>query len=161
MAGPKPKPTKLKVLEGNPGHQKLNKNEPIPRPLTPPRPDFGENERAAHHWDELVPVLEYMGCLTEADGRILYLLCLELATVDLCESMLQKMTEDEYVYETSNGSQAPAAWLKQRREASKSAESLMARLGLSPADRSKIEVKKPDAGTSPLTQVRSATQRRR
>lgn len=160
MPGPKPKPTALKLVEGNKGHQKLNGNEPKPRPLTPIRPDFGKNERAAKHWDELVPILEYMGCLTEAEGRILYLLCLELSTVDLCESRLQNMGEDEYVYETSNGSQAPSAWLKQRRESSKAAESFMARLGLSPADRSKIEVNKPDAGPKAIEQVLSKTKRR-
>ena len=35
MPGPKPKPTRLKVLQGNPGHQKLPKNEPKPRPIRP------------------------------------------------------------------------------------------------------------------------------
>jgi P27 family predicted phage terminase small subunit len=30
MPGPKPKPTHLKIIEGNRGHRKLNRNEPIP-----------------------------------------------------------------------------------------------------------------------------------
>jgi hypothetical protein len=38
--GPKPVPTHLKLLRGNPGHQVLNKNEPQPmlgdEPLPPP-----------------------------------------------------------------------------------------------------------------------------
>jgi len=30
MAGRKPKPTALKIIEGNPGKRPLNKNEPKP-----------------------------------------------------------------------------------------------------------------------------------
>jgi P27 family predicted phage terminase small subunit len=160
MAGPKPTPTNLKLLKGNPGHQKMPKNEPSPRPLAPAKPDFGRNERASLHWDELVPVLEYMGCLTEADGSNLRLLCLELSTVDLCEAQLQKLDDDDYVYKTSNGSQAPSAWLKQRREAAKAAEGLMARFGLSPADRTKIEVNKPSATDEDPTEKAIAAARR-
>lgn len=160
MPGPKRKPTALKVVEGNRGHQKLPKNEPKPRPLTPNKPAFGENEAASRYWDEIAPVLEYMGCLTEADGQVLRLLCLELATVDLCERQLQGLDDADVIYRTSNGSEAPTAWLKQRREAAKAAESLMARLGMTPADRSKIEVSKQDDGPSPLQRIMQANQRR-
>ena len=142
MPGPKPKPTSLKLLQGNPGKRALPTNEPTPRPISPDKPDFGENEPASAYWDQLSPVLDAMGCHTEADGHALWLLCLELSTVALCEQHLWGV--ESIVYKTTNGSEAPTAWLKQRREASKAAESLMARLGLTPADRSKIEGKKPD-----------------
>ena len=154
------KPTALKVVEGNRGKRKLPQNEPKPRPLTPDKPDFGKNRAASAHWDQIAPILDYMGCLTEADGNSLRLLCLELATVDLCERQLQKLDDSQYVYTTSNGSEAPTAWLKQRREAAKAAESLMARLGMTPADRSKIEVNKRDDGPSPLQRIIAANARR-
>lgn len=160
MPGPKRKPTALRAVEGNRGHQKTRRNEPKPRPLTPEKPSFGKNKAAGDHWDALVPVLEYMGVLTEADGCALRLLCLELATVDLCERRLQRMTQSELVYTTSNGSEAPTAWLKQRREAAKAAESLMARLGMTPADRTKIEVNKRDDGPSPIQSIMAANTRR-
>jgi hypothetical protein len=35
MVGRKPKPTKLKLLQGNAGHRKIKKNEPKPGRLLP------------------------------------------------------------------------------------------------------------------------------
>ena len=40
MPGPKPKPTSLKLLQGNPGHRALPKSEPQPRPVAPDCPDY-------------------------------------------------------------------------------------------------------------------------
>lgn len=39
MAGRKPKPTKLKILEGNPGKQRLPKGEPMPDTEMPEAPE--------------------------------------------------------------------------------------------------------------------------
>jgi phage terminase small subunit len=38
--GPKPKPTELKIIEGNPGKRPLNKNEPRPPRLSPQCPNW-------------------------------------------------------------------------------------------------------------------------
>ena len=156
MAGPKPKPTALKLLEGNRGHQKLNRYEPQPRPISPDKPDFFGDTRASDHWDRLLPVLEGMGVLTEADADVLKLLCLELSVVDRCSEGLRDVSA--LVYETSNKSEAPRGLLKLRRDSAKAAESLMARLGLSPADRTKIEVKKADDGPSKFQRVLAKSQ---
>jgi len=160
MPGPKRKPTNLRVLEGNRSKRSLPENEPKPRPIAPDKPNFGKNRSASAHWDRLSEVLDAMGCHTEADGDALRLLCLELATVDMCERKLQSVKS--IVYVTSNGSEAPTAWLKQRREASKAAEGWMARLGLTPADRSKIEVKKrDDEAEDPTAKATAIATRRR
>lgn len=39
IRGKKPKPTNLKILEGNPGKRPLNLNEPKPIPIAPECPD--------------------------------------------------------------------------------------------------------------------------
>ena len=47
MAGRKPKPTKLKLLAGNPGGRPLPENEPQPDPAIPDPPDWMEGEALA------------------------------------------------------------------------------------------------------------------
>ena len=49
MAGRKPKPTSLKVLEGNPGKRQLNPNEPKPDASVPKCPAWLSKE-AKREW---------------------------------------------------------------------------------------------------------------
>ncbi|WP_026523292.1 phage terminase small subunit P27 family [Butyrivibrio sp. MB2005] len=65
--GRKPKPTAIKVLEGNPGKRKLNKNEIVPEKGKLPKcPDWLEDEAKAE-WDRLCKNLFELGILTELD----------------------------------------------------------------------------------------------
>jgi P27 family predicted phage terminase small subunit len=158
MPGPKPKPTGLKVLEGNRGHQKLPKHEPKPRPITPdPPPYLGAVAR--RRWDELIPELELSGVITVVDGDVLGCYC--AAYQDVCE-LSADVAEHGKTYEVgTNGAQStrPEAVLLQK--AKDDLRRFGAELGIGAASRTKVEVKKPDAGTSPLAAVREATQRRR
>lgn len=40
ITGPKPKPTAIKILEGNPGKRPLNLNEPKPQRIAPECPVY-------------------------------------------------------------------------------------------------------------------------
>ena len=64
--GRKPKPTALKVLEGNPGKRPLNDREPVPPKATLKCPAWLLPE-AKKEWKRLAPALEAMGVLTMAD----------------------------------------------------------------------------------------------
>lgn len=64
--GRKPKPTALKILEGNPGKRPLNENEPIPPKGNIKCPTWLLPE-AKKEWKRLAPSLEAMGVLTMAD----------------------------------------------------------------------------------------------
>ena len=64
--GRKPKPTALKVLEGNPGGRPLNVNEPKPVKKAPRCPSWLEDE-AKKEWKRMGKVLEQLGLLTEMD----------------------------------------------------------------------------------------------
>jgi phage terminase small subunit len=47
MRGRKPKPTHLKLVEGNPGKRKINRKEPVPRnKLLSPPGHFNEEQQA-------------------------------------------------------------------------------------------------------------------
>lgn len=64
--GRKPKPTAIKMLEGNPGKRKLNTSEPTPSKKAPTCPKWLDNE-AKKEWRRLSKQLESLGVLTEID----------------------------------------------------------------------------------------------
>lgn len=64
--GRKPKPTALKILEGNPGKRQLNMNEPQPGKKMPECPNWLEDE-AKEEWNRLAENLNQLGILTELD----------------------------------------------------------------------------------------------
>ena len=67
VKGRKPKPTALKVLEGNPGKRELNKAEVMPaRGGLPKCPDWLETEAKAE-WERLSKVMYELGILTVLD----------------------------------------------------------------------------------------------
>lgn len=70
MPGPRPKPTALKIREGNPGKRALNGAEPQPRRRSPkPPPHLTPGARA--EWRRLSRILGPMGILTEAEADVL------------------------------------------------------------------------------------------
>lgn len=72
--GRTPKPTMLKVLEGNPGKRPLNDREPqleVKEPEIPAHLD----EEARTEWKRIAPILVRMRVLTEADQVMLACLC--------------------------------------------------------------------------------------
>ena len=73
MAGRRPKPTTLKILEGNPGHRRLNLQEPKPPKGVPVCP-IGLNEKSQETHAALAAQLNAMGVLTDADSTALELL---------------------------------------------------------------------------------------
>jgi len=64
--GRKPKPTGIKLLEGNPGKRPLNLNQPQPVKKAPVCPEWLEGE-AKKEWERLENQLEGLGLLTGAD----------------------------------------------------------------------------------------------
>jgi P27 family predicted phage terminase small subunit len=74
MAGRRPKPTVLKLVEGNPGKRAINKTEPKPKREIPSCPaHLDDSGKVA--WGRLSVLLDRMGVLTEADSFALERLC--------------------------------------------------------------------------------------
>ena len=74
MRGRRPKPTRLKVLTGNPGKRPLNVNEPRPEPVAPDCPvELGPVAR--HEWDRLAVELSSLRILTNLDRAALAAYC--------------------------------------------------------------------------------------
>ncbi len=72
--GPRPKPTALKLVEGNPGHRPLNLREPKPRLDLPKCPAWLDREAKAE-WKRQAPELYAVGVLTVVDGTVLAAYC--------------------------------------------------------------------------------------
>lgn len=97
--GPAPKPTHLKVLEGNPGKRPLNKNEPKPKPVAPKCPTWLDKE-AKREWKRVAPELEKLGLLTIVDGTALAAYCQAYSRWAAAEKVL---TTEGMTYETETG----------------------------------------------------------
>ena len=90
--GPAPKPTALRVLEGNPSHRPLPKNEPKPMRAMPRRPALLTGE-ARLEWERQAPRLFRLGVLTEVDGSVLTLYCQNFKRWLQAEAAVEKTLE--------------------------------------------------------------------
>jgi P27 family predicted phage terminase small subunit len=74
MRGRRPKPTRLKVLTGNPGKRPLNATEPKPEAAVPSCPSE-LSEIARREWDRLVGELAALRMITNLDRAALAAYC--------------------------------------------------------------------------------------
>lgn len=139
MKGRKPKPSNLKLIQGNPGHRPVNKNEPTPEREIPSPPDFMSKD-ALIEWGRVTEHLFKLGLLTDIDRATL---------VGYCESWSQykeakeKLQKTGLIIKTTNGNiiQNPLVGI-----ANKSLEmmnKLAAEFGMTPSSRSRINVTAP------------------
>ena len=94
MPGRKPKPTHLKILEGNPGKQKLPKGEPVFETDLPEPPSFLD-EYALEEWHRLAPGLHAQKLLTEYDVGSFAAYCSSFSRFRSAEEERQKLVEEE------------------------------------------------------------------
>lgn len=132
--GRKPKPTALKVLEGNPGKRKLNNREPDPGKGIPTCPDWLMEEAKAE-WSRLAEKLNAMGVLTEIDMT---------AFASYCQAWARWKEAQEHIsmcgstFETEKGYQQQSPWVGIANTAHKLMLQTASEFGLTPSSRSKI-----------------------
>lgn len=74
MRGRKPKPTAVKIYQGNPGKRPLNPREPMP-PIEAPEPPAVLSEAAREEWGRVAKVLARFNMLTVLDRAALAAYC--------------------------------------------------------------------------------------
>jgi P27 family predicted phage terminase small subunit len=154
--GPAPAPTHLKVLQGNPGHRPLPKNEPKPRDLMPACPAWLDPEAKAE-WKRVAPLLKQLNLLTEVDGTALAGYCQAYATWRRATATLQ---QKGYVVNT------PSGYKQQRPEVSIAMKALglvkvfCAEFGMTPSSRSRIDLPGDESEIDPLDALRSRSSER-
>jgi P27 family predicted phage terminase small subunit len=144
MSGPKPIPTQLKVLRGNPGHQVLNLHEPKPaKPPEIPDPPIFLMDYAADEWREVAAELYRLGLLTIVDGKVLAAYCQAYGRWRKAEEALARMAENDPVtgammIRTHNGNHVQNPVLITAQKAAKDMVRFASEFGFSPAARSRI-----------------------
>ena len=151
--GRKPKPTALKILEGNPGKRPLNENEPIPPKGSVKCPSWLEPE-AKKEWKRLAPSLEAMGVLTQVDLTAFAGYCQAYARWREAEEFL---TQHGSIFKTPSGyvQQVPQVSIAQQNL--KIMQSFCSEFGLTPATRARIIAagggKEVDISDDPMEQI--------
>jgi len=134
----KKKPTHLRVLQGNPGKRKINKNEPQP-PAGPPTPPRTLNGYALDEWNEFVPTLFAQGLITKNDATTFALYCEAVKTWKLAQEQLDK--EGLLItFKSGNTQQHPLLGI--RNKAMELAYKFACEFGLGPSCRSRINIEK-------------------
>ena len=147
--GRKPKPTGLKVLQGNPGHRALPKEEPKPRPMRPTRPHWLQPE-AKREWTRVVAELEALELLTVVDRAALAAYCQAYARAVAAEKALDKAIEKEgsMTYRTDSGQIKPRPEIAIALREWQMVRAFAAEFGLTPSSRVRMAVprgsEKPD-----------------
>jgi len=142
MAGRPPKPTQLKVLQGNPGKRALNKSEPKPAAKKPSAPKHLEGE-AKREWNRIAKKLFELGLLTEVDRAALAMYCTTWARYVRAEEELARV-DAEWVASTDKGYEHQSAWLQVSNQAMKLMRALLAEFGMSPSSRSRVTITKEE-----------------
>jgi len=134
--GRKPKPTAIKVLEGNPGKRPLNANEPKPEKKSPKCPSWLEPE-AKKEWRRMAKVLESLGVLTEIDAA---------AFAGYCQAYARWKEAEEFLSKHGTIFKTPSGYIQQVPQVSiaqtylKVMKDFCSEFGLTPAARTRIKV---------------------
>ena len=141
--GPPPKPTAIKMLEGNPGKQKINRAEPKPpAPQKAPNPPQRLLPDAKKEWRRLAPALLGMDVLTEVDLAAFAELCQTYAYYIITDRKILEVGEAGVfaMQKTTTGYIQQHPLLSLRRQYYDQWRRGLADFGLTPAARSRLEV---------------------
>lgn len=150
--GPKPQPTRLKILKGNPGKRRLNEQEPDLPAEVPPPPDWLDGP-ALVKYRTLAQSLYDAKILTTLDGDVLALYCRTWVRWVTAEQALEK----GLLSKTPNGHIQPSPFVSIARAAVDQLRTLEAELGMTPSSRSRVQaVDRPTTSKSKWAGILSA-----
>lgn len=134
--GRPPKPTKLKILAGNPGRRPLNTNEPKPKPISPKCPSWLDKE-AKKEWKRVAPELERLGLLTIVDGAALAAYCQAYSRWKRAEELVKK---EGLVVATESGYLMPHPAVKIAEKSMQLIRGFCTEFGLTPSSRGRMSL---------------------
>jgi P27 family predicted phage terminase small subunit len=136
LRGPAPKPTAIKLIEGNPGKRALNEREPQLEPGIPTCPDHLD-ATACKEWDRVSKLLVDMKVLTEADYIALGNLCQAYSTLIAAQRQLNK---SGILYKTNSGYVQQSPLLGIVTAQTTIVNKLLAEFGLTPSSRTRVAI---------------------
>jgi P27 family predicted phage terminase small subunit len=144
--GPRPQPTKLKLLRGNPGRRRLNAREPQPEAVAPDAPEQ-LNEEARREWARVVGELEANGLITRLDRAALAGYCMAWSHWIDAEVKLREF--GAVLKSPTKGFPILSPYWTIANTALKQMRDLLSEFGMSPASRTRVEAvdRTPEADT--------------
>jgi len=153
--GPPPKPTYIKILEGNPGKRPLNEYEPKPKRKAPKCPGWLDTAAKAE-WRRMARNLETLGVLTEIDHA---------AFAAYCQSFARWKEAEEFISKHGTIVKTPSGYWQQVPQVSiaqtylKIMNRLCEQFGLTPSSRSRITADPTDDSDDELERIISESLR--
>ena len=145
MRGRRPKPTKFKLIAGNPGRRPLNKGEPRPKTATTRAP-AGLSRLARKHWTLVAKQLADARILTELDKPALMLYCEAWARWREATTEVEK---GGMLIKAQNGFDMQNPYLAIANKAADQMHKMMSEFGMTPSSRSRVQVD-PESDRDPM-----------
>jgi P27 family predicted phage terminase small subunit len=137
VRGRKPKPTRLKLITGNPGKRPLNAREPKPAIRVPTCPAH-LNPSAKAEWKRLARQMHVLGMISKLDRAALAAYCQAYGRWAEAE---RKLKETPMLLKLPSGIIQQSPWLAIANKQLELMSKFMSELGLSPVARTRVEVK--------------------
>ncbi len=143
--GRKPKPTALKLLQGNPGKRPINFQDPaFPAAgqggdMAKPPKDLPQ--RGKELWNRFYPLLAKFGVLLETDLPAFEALCRSWALFKAADIQCGK--KNGMIQESAGGYQSPSGWVTLRSKFYAEFRQLAEHFGLTPSARARIKITAP------------------
>ena len=134
MQGRKPKPTAIKLLEGNPGKRALNYAEPRPRVVLPRPAEYLSNDEK-EKWKSLIKELHPLGLVTTIDKDQLAIYCVVFMRWVKAERMVREKGE---IIKTAAGNIIQNPYLSIANRALDQLNKIGAEFGMTPSSRSRV-----------------------
>ena len=133
--GRKPKPTFLKILDGNPSRRPFNAAEPKPRRGIPDPPDVLQG-RALEEWHRITVILDDCGAITHADLSLIAVYC--QAWDNWCDAT-EKLQQTGPMMAGKTGVPVVSPLMRLQTQATATLKATWQELGLSPISRVKLQ----------------------
>jgi P27 family predicted phage terminase small subunit len=135
MRGPKPTPTPLRIIRGNPGKRPLPKNEPKAEPYLPPAPSTLSPE-ARKEWRRVGRELRRLGLVSNIDRALLAAYCEAWARFVEANDKLRQYGS---IVKTPNGMPTQSPYLQIVNKATEQLAKIAVEFGMSPSARTRVK----------------------
>lgn len=145
--GPKPSPTVLKLLKGNPGKRPLNRAEPKPKPVRRPRAPIDLDADGKKEWRRIVGELDTLGMLSTLDLPVLAAYCVAFSRFKAANDALMAVANKDATFKgllikTRHGNWIQNPLVGVARRAADDMSRLAAEFGMTPSSRTRVQAVK-------------------
>jgi P27 family predicted phage terminase small subunit len=146
MRGRRPKPTRLRKLEGNPGKRPINPDEPEPPAGIVACPEYLDAS-GKREWGRIYPLLTASKILTELDATALGAYCQEYSKWIAAEEKVKKLGS---IVTSPSGYPILNPYVSLGKNALQAMHRFLVEFGMTPASRSRLRIESKSDEQDPL-----------